>query len=162
MFVAVSGQIDGFLEQIAQGFQVSLLVMGHDIAEVLAAAQQVAIAAALDDVEDIVGFQAIDHEIAVEIGAENVLGNLMAASTGAGADGVDGGAFAAEDPQPGVEPADAPAGFVGMDDVALAQGVDEQVVGGLGQVGQSLLGADEGGGAHFELAIGRKKSQILR
>jgi hypothetical protein len=40
-----------------------------------------------------------------------------------------------------------------MDDVALPQGFQQQVVSGLGQVGQALLGADEGGWAHFQLAV---------
>ena len=83
----------------------------------------------------------------------------MAAGALAGADGVDGGRFAAEDPQPGVEAADAPAGFVGMDDVALPQGFDEQVIGGPGQVGQALLGADEGRRGRLQMAVGVRGSR---
>jgi hypothetical protein len=41
-----------------------------------------------------------------------------------------------------------------MDDVALPQGFKEQVVGGSGEVGQALLGADEGGGGHVQIAVG--------
>ena len=78
-----------------------------------------AVAPALGDFEDVVAFQAIDHEVAVEVGAEDFLGDLMTAGAFAGADDVDGGLLAAEDPQPGAETADAPAGFIGMDDVAL-------------------------------------------
>ena len=100
--------------------------------------------------------QAIDDEVAVEVGAEDVFGDLDGRGP-AGADGVDGDVLVAEDPQPGVEAADAPAGFVGMDDVAAAQGIDEQVVGGPGQVGEALLGADEGGRADFEIAVGAEE-----
>jgi hypothetical protein len=67
---------------------------------------------------------------------------------------VDGRLGAAEDPQPGVEAADPPAGLVGVDDVALPQGFQEQVVGRSGQVGQALLGADEGGGGRVQTGVG--------
>ena len=80
----------------------------NGVAEFLAAAEQMPVTTALCDFEDIVGFQAIDHEIAVEVGAENVRGNLVAAGAFARADDVDGGLLAAEDPQPGIESADAP------------------------------------------------------
>src|SRR5271155_2375767 len=98
------------------------------------------VAAALGDFEDIVGFQAIDHEITVEVGAENVVRDLVTAGTLTRANDIDGGQFAAEDPQPRVLAPDAPTGFVGMDDVALAEGFDEEVAGRFGQVGEALFG----------------------
>src|ERR1700688_866108 len=113
-----------------------------------------AVAPALGDFENVVGFQAIDHEVAVETGTEDFLGNLMTACAFAGTDDINSGLLAAEDPQPGVQATDAPAGFIGMHDVALPEGLDEQFIGGLGQVGEALLGADEGGGADFQLAVG--------
>src|SRR5262249_47907090 len=58
----------------------------------------------------------------------------------AGPDDVDGGLLATEDPLPGVVAADAPAGFVGMDHLALAEGLQGQLVSRLGPVGQALFG----------------------
>jgi hypothetical protein len=75
-----------------------LFLSRHGVEEFLAAAEHVSVAAAFRDFEDIVGFQAIDHEIAVEVGAENVLRNLLAASALAGADDINGGLLTAEDP----------------------------------------------------------------
>src|ERR1017187_3971675 len=113
-----------------------------------------AVAPALGDFENVIRFQAVDHEVAVEIGAEHLLRNLMTACAFAGTDDINGGLLAAEDPQPGAETTDAPAGFIGMNDVALPQGLDEQFVGGFGQVGEALLGANESGGTDFQLAVG--------
>src|SRR5262249_38796030 len=67
----------------------------------------------------------------------------------------------AEHPQPGVEAADSPAGLVNMDDMALPQGFEEQVVGGQGEVGQALLGADEGGRGYVETAVGGEEVSDL-
>src|SRR5262249_7293251 len=72
-------------------------------------------------------------------------------------DDIDGGRLTAEDPQPSVLAANAPARFIGMDYVALSQGFQQQVVGRLGQVGQALFRADEGSRAHFQLAVGLQK-----
>ena len=82
------------------------------------------------------------------------MGHAMAAGALAGADDVDRGDLAAEDPQPGAESAHTPAGLVGMDDMALAQGFQEEVIRGPGQVGEALLGTDEGTGADVEVAVG--------
>src|SRR5262249_41937257 len=132
-----------------------LVVGGRDGAEELvAAAEQVAVAAALGHLEDVIRLEAIDHEVAVEVGAENVMGHAMATGALAGADDVDRGGLAAEDPQPGVESAHAPAGLVGMDDMALAKGFQEQFIRGPGQVGEALLGTDEGTGADLQVAVG--------
>ena len=46
--------------------------------EFLAAAQQVAVATAFGDFEHVVAFEAIDHQVAIELGAEDVFGELMA------------------------------------------------------------------------------------
>src|SRR2546426_345648 len=75
----------------------------------------------------------------------------------AGAVDKDRGLLAAEDPQPGAETADAPAGFVGMDDMALTEGLDEQVVRRLGQGGHTLPGPDERARADFQVAVGPKE-----
>ena len=99
-FVATAGQVDGFLEQAAQGFELLLFPGRHGVAEFFATPEQMAVAAALGDVENVVTFQSIDDEIAVEVGTEDVLRHAMSAGTLAGADDIDGGLFAAEDPQP--------------------------------------------------------------
>jgi hypothetical protein len=76
----------------------------------------------------------------------------VAACPLARADDIDGGRLTAEHPEPGVLAADAPTGFISMDDLALPQGFQQQVVGGLGQVGQALFGANEGRGGHVQTA----------
>src|SRR5262249_56782031 len=98
-----AGQVDALLQEGSQGLQVRLFLGGDDVVEILAAAEQVAVAASLGDCEYVVAFQAIDHQVAVEVGAEDVFGDLMAPGTCAGADDVEGRLFAAGDPQPGVE-----------------------------------------------------------
>jgi hypothetical protein len=123
-------------------------------AKFLAAAEQVSVAAALGAAQDIVAPQAIDDEITVEGRAEDLQGDLVAA---AGADGVDGDVLAAEDPQPGVDAADAPARLVGMHDACPPQRLDEQFVGRAGQCGEALLGADERGGANRQVAVGAEE-----
>lgn len=37
-----------------------------------------------------------------------------------------------EDPEPGIASTDAPAGLVGMNDVGVAEGIEEEFLGGLG------------------------------
>jgi hypothetical protein len=68
----VAGQVDGFLQEAAQGLQVGLLLVRDNVVKVLAAAQQVAIATALGDFEDVVTLQAINYQVAIEIGTEDV------------------------------------------------------------------------------------------
>jgi hypothetical protein len=109
-----------------------------------------AVALALGLLQDRVGGEAIDDEPAVEVGTKNRFGDFVAATL---ADGVDGNVVVGEDPQPGIEATDASAGLIGMDDVGTAQGVDEQGIGGPGQLGQALLGADQGRRANGEIAI---------
>src|SRR5258708_6368231 len=113
-----------------------------------------AVALALLISEHIVGLEAIDDEKAVEVRAEDVLGDLVAAGAFAGADSVDGDVLVAEDPQPAAQAADAPAGLVGMDDAAAAQGVEQQVVSGPGAFGEALFGADKGGRGDVQVAVG--------
>src|SRR5438046_1415392 len=96
-------------------------------------------ALALGIVENVIGFETIDDQITVKVGAKDVSGNLMAASALAGANGIDGDVLVAENPQPGIEGADAPAGLVGMDDIATAQGIDEEIESGPGQMCQALF-----------------------
>jgi hypothetical protein len=152
--LSAARQVDGFLQERVQGLQISLLLGGNNVVEVLVAPEQVAVAAALGDVEHVVAFQAVHYQVDIEVRTEDVLGNLVATGTHTGPDHVDGCRFAAEDPQPGVEASDSPAGFVGMNDVALPQRFQEQVVGGPGQVSQALLGADEGGRSHVQIGVG--------
>ena len=140
-FIAAAGQVDGFPEQAAQGCDLGLFLGRGGVAQFFAAAQQMPVATALGDFQDIVAFQAIDHEVAIEVWTEDVFGNLVTACALARANDVDGDCLTAEDPQPGILAADAPAGFIGMDNVALPQGFPQQVIGWLGQVGEALLGA---------------------
>lgn len=129
-----------------------LLVAGRcRFQQVLAAAQDVGVAAALGIVEDIVGLQTVDDEETVEVRAKNIFGHVVAA---AAANGVNGDVLRTEDPQPGIDVADAPTGFVGMNDVGAAQGVEHKVIGGPGEVGQALFGADEGSRARVQTAVG--------
>src|SRR3990167_9320812 len=109
-----------------------------------------AIALAFGVTEKFIGFAAIDDEVAVEVGAENFLRHIAAAAV---ANGVDGGVLAGEDPQPGVGAADAPAGLVGVDDLGPPESIEEQIVGGTGQVGQAFLGADERRRTNFQVAV---------
>jgi hypothetical protein len=44
--------------------------------------------------------------------------------------GIDGHVLVAEDPQPGIQTTNPPAGFIGMDDLGPAQGFDKQVISG--------------------------------
>jgi hypothetical protein len=115
------GQVDGLLQERAQGLQVRLFLGGDDIVESLTAAKQVAVTTTFGDFKHVVAFQAVHHQVAVEIGAEDLFGDLMATGTHATADDVDGRHLAAKHPQPGVEAADAPAGLVGMDDMASSR-----------------------------------------
>src|SRR5262245_13763257 len=72
-----SGQIDGLLQKEAQRLKVRLFLSGDDLVEVLAAAEQVAVATALGDFEHIVTFQAIHDQVAIEVGAEDVFGDVV-------------------------------------------------------------------------------------
>jgi hypothetical protein len=109
-------QMDGVLQEGAQGLQERLLLGRDNVLEVLAAAEQVAVPAALGDFEHVVAVQTVHHQVAIKIGAEDVFGGVVAA---AGAEGIDGHVRGADDPQPGVAAAEAPAGLVGLDDVTL-------------------------------------------
>src|SRR5271166_722589 len=110
-----------------------------------------AVTLALGVLQDGIGGEAIDDEPAVEIGAENGFGHFVAAAL---PDGVDGNVLVTEDPEPGIEATNPPAGLVGMDDVGPTQSIDEQVVSGTCQVGQALLSADQRGRANGEITIG--------
>src|SRR5262245_24817232 len=97
-----------------------LIAVGNEIAQVLGAAEEVAVALPLGIVQDGIRVETIDNQTAVKVRAENFFGDLMATAT---ADGIDGDVGIAEDPQPRVDGADPPAGFVGVDDVGPAEGV---------------------------------------
>lgn len=153
-FVTASRQVDGFEKQRAQEIEIFLFLGGHDIGKFLAAAQEVRVAAALGVIKDIVSSKAIDDEIAIEVGAEQVRRHVMATTADAGANDVDGNVLAGEDPEPTVDRVDAPAGFVGVHDMRATQGIDQQFISGLGEFGETLLGANEGGGADVEVAVG--------
>jgi hypothetical protein len=53
--------------------------------------------------------------------------------------------------------ADAPAGLVGVHDMAFTQGIDQQFESRFGELREALFGADECGGANLELAIGQQE-----
>ena len=57
------------------------------------------VAAALGDLENVVDLQTIDDQVAVEVVAEDVFGNVAAAAV---ANDIDGSVLGAEDPEPGV------------------------------------------------------------
>ena len=67
-----------------------MFLVGQHVLEFLAAAQQVAVAAAFGHLQDVVRFQAIDDEEAIEVRAEYLFGHGVAAGAWAGANGVDG------------------------------------------------------------------------
>ena len=108
------------------------------------------VATALGIVQALVSFQTVDDEITVENGAENIFGHIGAPTI---TNRVDGGFLTTEDPQPGTQAADAPAGFVGMDDLGPPQVVEQRVVSGTGHIGQALLGANQGSRANLEVTI---------
>jgi hypothetical protein len=81
-----AAQIDGLLQARAQGLQVRPPRSGEDFLKALAAPEQVAVGAALGDFEHVVAVQAIDHQVAIEVGAEDVFGDLMAPGTHAAAE----------------------------------------------------------------------------
>src|ERR1700676_2501707 len=99
------------------------------------------VALALRILENVVGLEAIDDEEAIEVGAKNFFGDSVAACAFAGANGVDRDLLVGKDPQPGVESANAPTGFIGVHNLGAAQGVDQEAVGGLGEFGEALFGA---------------------
>jgi hypothetical protein len=151
---ATLGQIDGFLQERAEFEQGFLLRTRGGVTHFVEASEQMAVALPFGVLQNVVGLEAVDDQVAVEVGTEDFLGNLVAASARTASDGVDGQVLVGENPQPGIDGVDAPAGLVGMDDVAAAQGVEEQVIGGPGQVGEALLGPDQGGGTHLEITVG--------
>src|SRR5450755_2280550 len=152
--VAAPGQVESFLDQGAEGVQDFLLVSRSGVGHFLGTAEQMGVALSLGVLEALVGLATIDDQIAIEVRTENFRGDVGAACFVAGADGVDGEVFIAENPQPGIESVDSPAGLVGVHDLAAAQGLDEQVIGGPGQLGEALFGADEGGRASRQAAVG--------
>ena len=81
-------------------------------------------------------------------------GHSVAASACPRANGIDRDVLIAEHPQPSVDGVDSPTGLIGMDDVGFPKGVDEQVIGRLGQIGEPLLGADQSARTDGEVAIG--------
>src|SRR5262249_8554560 len=92
-----------------------------------------------------------DDEVTVEVGAEDFLRHVAATAR---ADSIDGGVFAGKHPEPGAGAADAPTGFVGMEDLSPPQRIDEQLIGGTSQAAQPFLGANERSRAHLEIAVG--------
>ena len=128
--------------------------LGQNVAQLLGPPQEMAVTLTLGVLQDGIGGETIDNQPAVEVGTENSLGDFVAATL---ADGVNGNLLVGEDPEPGIEGTDTPAGLVGLDDVGPAQGIDQQVVGGPGQLGKALLGTDERGRADGESAIGAQE-----
>src|SRR5262245_22247393 len=121
-FVAALTYSDGVLQQCdgeeRQNRHQILVFLGGDGSEkIFTAPQDVAVTASLGVFEDIIGGPTIDDEVAVEVGSEDVGGNIVATT---GADGVDGDFFGTEDPQPGIDAVDAPAGLVGMNDMGAS------------------------------------------
>jgi hypothetical protein len=110
----------------------------------------VTIALAFGVLQHGVGGETIDDQPAIEVRAEDGFGDFMAATL---ANGIDGHVLVTEHPEPGIQPTDAPAGLVGMHDLGPAQGLDEEVVSGKRQVGQTLLGANQSGRAEGEITI---------
>lgn len=108
-------------------------------------------------VEDRVAGQAIDDQVAVEVGAEDLFGNTVATGTAAGANGVDGDLLTAEAPQPGVDGSDALAGLVGVNDGGVTEGVNSAGHRSERQFGTTLFGAGEGGRADGDSAVSREE-----
>lgn len=87
--VTALGQVDGFLDGADPLVAVVAFALGDCVLEFFGPAEQMALALAFLVVEDGVGGEASDDQLAVEIGAENFFGDGMTTITLAGAHGVD-------------------------------------------------------------------------
>src|ERR1022692_220459 len=116
--------------------------------------QEMGIALPLRIFEHIVAVQSIDDEDTVKRWAENLRGNVAAATV---ADGVNRHVFRGEHPQPGVDAANAPTGLVGMHDLTLPQGVQQQRKRWLGLFEQTILRLENGRRIDINAKIGFEK-----
>src|ERR1700733_1407051 len=131
-----------------------LLGRRHGLDESLAAAQKMRIATPLGNVENIINLQAIDDEITIEITAEDFFRDLVATAS---TDDIDGRVPRTEEPPPGVDSANAPTGSVGMNHVSASQGIEHQLVGRQGFVGEALFSPDQCGWSDVQVTIGSKE-----
>src|ERR1019366_7039019 len=107
--------------------------------------------------QDGVSTETINNEIAIKVRSKNFLRHLMATGAFARPNRIDRDVFVGKNPEPGVDRTDPPTRFVGVNDVATTQRIDQQVVRRLGEFGQSLLGTHQGGRRYVQVAVGVEK-----
>jgi hypothetical protein len=102
--------------------------------------QQVGRALALRELQRVIGQEAIADQDALIVVPEDLDDHLVAPAS---ADAIERGVLISEDPEPGRPAADLPAGLIDVLHDAVAGGLDQAVVAGLGQPPQAVAAADQ-------------------